>query len=248
MLRVSPLRVRVFDTCRLRYRYQYIDRIPARLRPGDTAGTLVHRVLCDFFSGVPAQERTREKLLDMFAQGWQALSPRYRRMPGTDKLREEAVRQLENFAASHDLQAQPFAVEPYFQVEILPGVMLFGRLDRIDEEPDASLHIIDYKTGGHPGDVDARQLSFYAIIVEATLGRRVSRASFWYLDDGQTWTTELTDEDKRQAREELLASVREMQQVSEFSPTIAPHCGGCPYLHACDYRDEIQARRQAEGW
>ena len=50
MARYSPLRFRVFDACRLRYRYQYVDRIPARLRPQDTAGSLVHRVLCDFFS------------------------------------------------------------------------------------------------------------------------------------------------------------------------------------------------------
>src|SRR3972149_2477820 len=103
MSRISALKVRVFDTCRLRYRYQYVDRIPARLRPGDTAGSLVHRVLCDFFSKVPPEERSGEKLLAMFAEGWQALSARYRQMPGTDRLREAALRQLENFARRHDL-------------------------------------------------------------------------------------------------------------------------------------------------
>jgi RecB family exonuclease len=248
MLRVSPLKVRVFDTCRLRYRYQYLDRVPSRLRPGDAAGSLVHRVLCDFFSKVPREERTREKLLAMFAAGWQALSAKYRRIPGIDSLRAGGVSQLETFAKRHDMRAAPFMVEPYFQVEIAPGVMLFGRLDRLDEEPDGSLHIIDYKTGEQPEEVDPRQLRFYAIMVEEKLGRAVSKASFWYLHDGQVWTTGFSQEDKRQAREELMASVEEMLNVTEFPPTIGPNCAACPYLYACEYRQEIQRRREEEGW
>jgi len=70
MPRYSPLRFRVFDTCRLRYRYQYLDRIPARLRPQDTAGSLIHRILCDFFSKVAASERTTERLTGLFEAGW----------------------------------------------------------------------------------------------------------------------------------------------------------------------------------
>ena len=53
MFRLSPLRVRVFNACRLRYRYQYVDKLPARLRPADTAGSLVHNILCDYFAKVP---------------------------------------------------------------------------------------------------------------------------------------------------------------------------------------------------
>jgi len=248
MPRISPLKVRVFGACRLRYRYQYLDKARPRLRPGDTAGSLVHRVLCDFFSKVPAEERSRERLLEMFEDGWEALSIRYRRMPGADQLRRAGRQQLENFAEIFDLRARPFLVEPYFQVEIEPDIVLFGRVDRIDEEPGGSLHIIDYKTGSHPDEVEAGQLTFYAIMVEDNLGRPVTRLSFWYLDDGQVWTTELTDDEKRQARAELLATVQEMQTVTEFPPTIGPHCGHCPYYHTCEFRDEIDRRREAEGW
>lgn len=144
MARYSPLRFRVFDTCRLRYRYQYVDRIPARLRPQDTAGSLVHRVLCDFFSKVPVEERTLDRLIGLFEVGWDALSPRYLRMNGVEKLRLSAIEQLRVFAENQDLRAEPFAVEPYFQVEVAPNITLFGRVDRIDEETDGSLHLIDY--------------------------------------------------------------------------------------------------------
>jgi putative RecB family exonuclease len=248
MVRYSPLRLRVFEGCLLRYRYQYVDRIPARLRPQDTAGSLVHRVLCDFFSRVPANERDSERLVKMFEDGWSALSPRYLRMPDVDQLRQRSLEELKLFAQRHDLAAEPFLVEPYFQVDVVPGVTLFGRVDRIDEEPDGSLHIIDYKTGSQPDEIDAGQLSLYAIMAEESLRRYVSRVSFWHLEDGTVWTSELSDEDKRATRSDLLVAVDRMNAVSEFPANVGPHCGHCPYLYACSARDVIQRRREAEGW
>ncbi len=248
MFRISPLRVRVFSSCRLRYRYQYVDKVQARLRPGDTAGSLVHNILCDFFGKVPREDRDEERLIAMFEERWAALSPRYLRMPGVDELRERSLGALRRFARREDLAAEPFQVEAYVQVRIAPEVTLFGRMDRIDEEADRTLHIIDYKTGSHPGDVDASQLYLYAIMVESKLERTVSHASFWYLDDGAVWTAELTAADKEQALAGALAAVKEMQREKRFEPTIAPHCAGCPYLYTCAVRDEIAQRRQAEGW
>ena len=252
MARVSPLKVRVFETCRLRFRYQYVDRdegrVRPRLRPADTAGSLVHRVLCDFFSQVQENERDRRRLIDMFQDGWQALTPKYHRIPGVEMHHEGSLRQLANFAANFDLEARPFMVEPYFREEIATGVVLFGRLDRLDEEPDGTLHIIDYKTGTQPDEIDPKQLAFYAILVEARLGRTVSKASFWYLNDGSDWTMDCSYVDKRRAREELLVTVREMEDAHEFPPTIAPHCASCPYLKVCEFRDEIAEARAREGW
>jgi len=248
MTRYSPLRFRVFDTCRLRYRYQYLDRARAYLRPGDTAGSLVHRVLCDFFTRVPREERTETRLLQMYEDAWNALSPRYKRVPGVEALHKNGATQLRNFARRFGLDAEPFGVEVYLQAEVAPGVTLFGRMDRIDQEPDGTLHIIDYKTGTQPDEIDKKQLVLYAIMVEQELKKVVSRASFWYLDDARVWTTGLSEEDKRQALQELLAAVRDMDTITEFPPTIGPHCAHCPYLKGCEARDEIAARRQAEGW
>jgi putative RecB family exonuclease len=248
MPRYSPLRFRVFDTCRLRYKYQYLDKARAYLRPSDTAGSLVHRVLCDFFSKVLPEERTEGRLIQLYEEGWQALSPNYKRVPGVEAYYEAGLRQVRNFTRCFDLAARPFAVEAFFQTEVAPGITLFGRMDRIDEEPDGSLHIIDYKTGEQPGEIDAKQLRLYAIMVEQELKRPVSRASFWYLDDGSVWTMDLSEADKRQAFEETAAAAHEMESMAEFPPAIGPHCAYCPYLRSCEFRDEIAARREQEGW
>ena len=170
------------------------------------------------------------------------------RIPGIDEYYAASLRQLANFAGRFGLADAPFMVEPYFQANVGGGVTLFGRLDRLDEEADGTLHIIDYKAGSMPGDIDPGQLAFYAILVEAKLLRPVSKASFWYLDDGTTWTIDFSEQDKARAREELFATVQTMLEATEFPPTIDAHCGSCPFLHACQVRAEVAARRANEGW
>ena len=72
--------------------------------------------------------------------------------------------------------------------------------------------------------------------------------SFWYLDDGTSWTTDLGARDGQRTLDDILATVREMDGVTAFPPTIGRHCGGCPYLYTCEVRDEIAAIREREGW
>jgi putative RecB family exonuclease len=195
----------------------------------------------------PAQ-RTEEALLALLEDGWRALSAGYHRIPGVEQHYSNSVRQLKNYMRQFDYAAEPYMVEPYLQVDLAPGVTLFGRLDRLDENPDGTLHIIDYKGGSLPGDVDSSQLVFYAVMAEIKLERRVTRASFWYLDDGATWTIELSEADKERARMELLATIDEMTETNDFPPTISPNCAGCPYLHGCEVRSQIDATRGREGW
>jgi len=108
--------------------------------------------------------------------------------------------------------------------------------------------VIDYKTGSHPDEVDAKQLRLYAIMTEKSLGKPVTKTSFWHLDDGDTWTEDFSGEQRRLSHSQLLEAVKQMQSITDFPPNVGQHCGHCPYLHACSARDEIQRRRLAEGW
>jgi putative RecB family exonuclease len=187
-------------------------------------------------------------MLALFNDGWRALSAGYHRIPGVGQYYDNSVRQLRNYMEYFAPIGDPYLVEPYIQADLQPGVTLFGRLDRVDEASDGTLHVIDYKGGSLPGDIDASQLVFYAVMAEIKFERTVARASFWYLDDGSAWTMDLTEADKERARMELLATIDEISGTAEFPATIAPHCAGCPYLHGCDARDGIAAARAREGW
>jgi putative RecB family exonuclease len=169
-------------------------------------------------------------------------------MNGVERLYHQAVEQLKLFSGMRDLKAQPVAVEPYFQIQPELGITLFGRVDRIDAAGNGSLELIDYKTGADAEETDARQLRLYAIMAEASLGKPVSRLSFWYLADGSTATAPFTEADRQSTRSELISTIAEMEETTNFPPNIGTHCVYCPYLHACSERREIARRREAEGW
>jgi len=64
-------------------------------------------------------------------------------------------------------------------------IVLNGKVDFIGEQPDGSLHILDFKTGSKDED-DPTQLYIYAILAESNLGKPVSKISYWYLDRDST--------------------------------------------------------------
>ena len=64
-----------------------------------------------------------------------------------DELRwaEKALAQLRAFVSTQDVNVQPIMMEELVEAEVSAGLVL---RDRVDKEPDGSLHVIDYKTGG----------------------------------------------------------------------------------------------------
>ena len=140
-----------------------------------------------FFSIDAPEERTADRLVDLLLESWQHNRAGFSDLADEERWRQRALAQMRTFAQTHDLAARPLLLEGYFEVPINERLALLGRIDRADED-DGGLHIIDYKTGRRPQDVDADQLHLYTIILERSLGRPVARASYLYLDDGSAWT------------------------------------------------------------
>lgn len=64
---------------------------------------------------------------------------------------------------------------------LIENIVLIGNFDFIGEKEDRTLHVVDFKTGSND-EKDPIQLYIYAILAEANLEKKVSAASFWYLD------------------------------------------------------------------
>ena len=248
MFKLSPLRLRVFRRCRLRYKYQYVDRLPARPSPQDVVGALVHATLHDFFAYVPAHDRDVERLLTLLDEKWQALVFRLGSPAERKAWRERSEAQMRRFSHQHDLSLQPLALEAYYELPVSDQVTLIGRIDRVDEEPDGGLHLIDYKTGARPPEVDVDQLRFYAIMLERKLSRPLRRASYFYLEEGDVWSIRPTREELKESLSQALAAVESMAAEQDFLATVGRHCAGCHYLRVCAERDKIAQLRQEEGW
>jgi putative RecB family exonuclease len=158
-------------------------------------GALIHATLHDFFAYGPLHERDVERLICLLDEKWQSLAFPLGSPAEKEAWRDRAEELLRRFSHQHDLAAWPLALEAYYEVPIADGVALGGRIDRVDEEPDGSLHIIDYKTGARPPEVDVEQLRLYAIMLERKLSRPLRRASYFYLEDGEVFTIHLIQKD-----------------------------------------------------
>jgi putative RecB family exonuclease len=248
MFKLSPLRLRVFRRCKLRYKYQYVERLPPKPSPQDVVGALVHATLHDFFAHVPVHDRDVERLITILNEKWEALVFRLGSAAEREAWRQRAEAQMRRFSHQHDLSIQPLILEGYYEVPVSDQVTLVGRVDRVDEEPDGGLHVIDYKTGDRPPEVDVEQLCLYAIMLERKLPRPLRRASYFYLEEGDVWSIQPTREELEASLSQVLAAVDDMAAEQDFPPTIGRHCASCPYLAICAERDKIAQLRQAEGW
>lgn len=114
-----------------------------------------------------------------------------------------------------------------------------GRFDRVEELPDGTLRVIDYKTfrvrSQEEVDQDL-QLSVYALAGREELNKEVSELVMLFLVDES-----LTEVVTRRGEGELKTSAKTIELLSErvlsgdYTPTPSREkCGGCPYRRICD--------------
>jgi putative RecB family exonuclease len=178
----------MFQQCPRRYKFHYIDdlaKIYAKPRPYYTMGDHIHSALKDFMSVVPPEERDVTKVEDLLREKWR----RYRKgFTDLDEERlwgEKALYQVRWFAESQDLSVTPIMVEDFHKTELSPNITLVGKVDRVDQADGGGLHIIDYKTGKMPGDIDHTQLYLYALILSRETMLPVDKVSYIYLGPGE---------------------------------------------------------------
>ena len=150
--------------------------------------------------------------------------------------------QLRSFAREHDLAARPLMLESYMETPLTPQLTLLGRIDRVDDDPDG-LHVIDYKTGRRPEEVDVEQLHLYTVMLERSLARPVARAAYIYLDDGSAWTTCPQRRDLEEAIAGVTAAYNEIVNERDYATNVGRHCSFCDYQSICPRREEIVGRR-----
>jgi len=115
---------------------------------------------------------------------------------------------------------------------------LKGRIDRVDKEADSSLHIIDYKTGKMPAEINQLQLHIYALILSRKQDLPVKRASYLYLEVGKFQTIELTAQDITQATSYVIDMVDRIREEKEYSATPNIYCWNCDFFEICPSKEE----------
>ena len=152
-----------------------------------------------------------------------------------DELRwaEKALAQLRAFVSTQDVNVQPIMMEELVEAEISAGLVLRGRIDRVDKEPDGSLHLIDYKTGSAARQIDWEQLELHVLILSKHLPWPINKISYLYLGNSLMQSVTISADDLRQVHWRILSMAGKIQREKQFHPRPGPWCGMCDFTCIC---------------
>ena len=240
MFEASPFSLNMFQQCPRQYKFQYIDHlgdIYRKARPYFTMGDHVHATLKDFLSVVPISERNLLKLEDLLREKWRRNRKGFNDKADEKRWGEKALNQLRWFSKNVDMSVTPFMIENNHRAELTANILLKGRIDRVDKESDGSLHIIDYKTGKMPAEINQLQLHIYALILSRKQDLPVKRASYLYLEVGKFQTIGLTAQDMAQATSYVIDMVDRICQEKDYSATPNIYCWNCDFIDICPSKE-----------
>ncbi|MBI3109628.1 PD-(D/E)XK nuclease family protein [Candidatus Daviesbacteria bacterium] len=199
--------------------------------PHLTLGSLVHDMVKWFLE--MQKQVGREQLLVRFDNFW--LKYQGKRGGFVSKEEEESFKDrgrkmLESFYDTAKILGKMVPTMDFPKYYLDDMVVLFGNLDYMEELPDGSLHIIDFKTGTKDEE-DPLQLHIYAILAEANLQKPVKKISYWYLDRDSEPKEAVLDslEEKLGYLKQKGREIKKAIEVGEWvcSKSSAPSGAGC---------------------
>ena len=228
--------IRTYLECPLRFRFEYLDRIPHRASAALAFGRAFHRTL-ERFHREQVTKLTPAHLL--FHQVWaQVLIEDRPHFEKNTQEREYAAlgpELMTLYLACPLAQREPLLLEYHFALE-LHGHTLTGTLDRLDDTP-AGLVLVDYKTGKRrPNQAlldDDLQFTLYSWGVTETLGLPVARCEYLHLRKMETFVTHRGPEHFQRLREDILPSVFRGLEAGVFPPSPSFWCHYCDYRYLC---------------
>lgn len=203
-------------------------------------GEHVHSTLADFLGVIPGEERTVATIENLLRQKWRRNRQGFASREEERQWGERALAQLRWFANTQIIDVRPLLLERFHEAPVSEKLIANGRIDRIDQMDDGSLHVIDYKTGKMPEKPDNFQLLVYALILSRTLTYPVSKASYLYLADGVWHTFSIAAGDAQEARDKVLEIAREIELERDYAEVAGPLCRFCDFLEICDAGREFQ--------
>ncbi len=250
--RYSPSLLNDFEKCPYFFKIFYLDGRKKELekpKPYYTLGRTVHEALCKFFA-LFIEERTLEKLHDLYRQSWKEIIWEERGFENKEKEKEYGLRgltMLEWFCKNYDLTVRPKYLENFCETTIPEGITLVGKIDRIDEHPDTSFTIVDYKTGKGTMDdekmPDDLQAGFYTLLVEKKLRRPIKEIKFIYLESKSESSFTPDDGYVEKVEEGIKERIANIENMTEFLPKVSYLCKYCDVLPICP--EKINILREA---
>lgn len=197
--------------------------------PALSLGVSVHEVL-EGLGDFPSEERMNRDLIKWFDDVWKKVSGLQGGFVSDEQeveYKNRGIKMLENvvkdpkFLVNKRIKLPRSEMNPNFYLSEEDNIILNGLIDWIEYIPETdSLHIADFKTGKYEEGEGSLQLPIYLLLCHALQKRKVTKASYWYLESDKIVEKELPDLDT--ARRDVLNVALEVKNAREKQEFLCP--------------------------
>lgn len=221
--------------------------------PSLSLGSAVHETL-ESLANYKAEERFLHPLEPLFEENWKKFSGKtggFKSEEEESDAKERARKMILMVAqnpgplAQKTVKLRPASnnMPPNFFLSEEENIILNGKIDWLEYIPeDDSVRVIDFKTGKNDEGQDSLQMPIYILLLNALQKRKVSGASYWYLERNNEPSPVALPEISI-VREKVLSIARQIKNAKEHNIFECPRGpNGC---FACQPYEKI-LRNEAE--
>lgn len=221
------------------------------MSPALALGQSVHSVI-EALSVLPTDIRFKESLLIPFEDAWEKVSGKLggfanQEMEKTYKERgKEMLRKIMANPGCLKNKAVKINQElPHYWLSEEDRIILCGKIDWLEYLPETdSVGILDFKTGKYQEKEDSLQLPIYYLLVSNCQKRKISKISYWYIDQSPE-PLEVALPNALEAREKILTIAKKIKVQRKLNHFKCEYAQGC--IHCLPLEKILQGKAELVG-
>lgn len=242
---ISSTSINIFNTCKRRFKYKYIDRITEIQRITNkylSYGQSIHSALAQFNLISDERYKTLDMLQNLLRKNWKREG--YESIDEERKFGLKALKVLENYFKNPlDSGTKNLIIEEMIKKDLDDKFVLSGKLDKVILNSDNQIEVIDYKSGdvieydeSMPIDL---QLAIYFILTHHKLKTYPTYISYYYLSHNKKISKKVSETEFKIIENLINNILEEIKSETEYPCSPNSLCErNCEYFQICTVFNE----------